>query len=272
LDVNFDASTSTDSDGDALVSYSFEFGDGASATGQPAPTATHRYAAAGSYIASVTVTDARGATSAPATRTVEVTQVTSDTAPDDFSFVERTGVATSVFITSEGKTITGMDAATPIGVNNGQYSLDGGAFTSTAGIINPGQALRVRHVSAGTADTPTESQVTVGTSSVPFRSRTSSLDRTPDAFSFPSQSGVTQDSDVISAPVTLSGFNTGVPVVAGAGQTYSLNGADFTSANGVAHEGDSLRVKHRSSATSAGYTKTTIKVGGVAGSFTTRSR
>ena len=57
LPVNFDASASTDPDGN-IVAYKWNFGDGSSATGK---TASHTYAAAASYTATLTVTDNRGA-------------------------------------------------------------------------------------------------------------------------------------------------------------------------------------------------------------------
>lgn len=53
LQVSTDASGSTDSDG-SIVAYSWDFGDGSSATG---PSATHTYAAGGTYEITLTVTD-----------------------------------------------------------------------------------------------------------------------------------------------------------------------------------------------------------------------
>jgi PKD repeat protein len=65
LDVRFSAE-GTDPDGDSLV-YEWDFGDGGRAFGAQA---THRYATAGEYDATVTVTDPDGATG---TATVHVT-------------------------------------------------------------------------------------------------------------------------------------------------------------------------------------------------------
>ena len=55
LDVNFDASTSTDDGG--IISYSWTFGDDSNSTGV---TTSHNYATAGTYTATLTITDDEG--------------------------------------------------------------------------------------------------------------------------------------------------------------------------------------------------------------------
>lgn len=67
LKVDFDASGSSDPDG-SIVSYAWEFGDNQTGTGQ---TASHTYAAAGSYTVKLTVTDDAGVSSSK-TETVSV--------------------------------------------------------------------------------------------------------------------------------------------------------------------------------------------------------
>ncbi|GEL94977.1 PKD domain-containing protein [Cellulomonas composti] len=68
LNVTVDAAGSSDPDG-TLASYAWSFGDGTTGTGR---TATHTYAAAGTYTVSLTVRDDEGAT---ATTTRSVTAV-----------------------------------------------------------------------------------------------------------------------------------------------------------------------------------------------------
>ncbi len=62
--LTFDGSTSTASTASAtLVTYTFNFGDGTAAVASSTPTTTHSYASAGSYTASLKVTDSLGQTS-----------------------------------------------------------------------------------------------------------------------------------------------------------------------------------------------------------------
>jgi PKD repeat protein len=68
LDLSVDASGSTDSDG-TIASYAWTFGDGGTATG---PTASHTYAAGGTYDVKLTVTDNKG-TATNLTKQVTVT-------------------------------------------------------------------------------------------------------------------------------------------------------------------------------------------------------
>ncbi len=80
LDVAVDGTGSSDPDG-SIASYAWDFGDGATATG---PTATHTYAAAGTYPVTLTVTDDDGATGTTTTDVV-ATDPPDDLAQDAFA-------------------------------------------------------------------------------------------------------------------------------------------------------------------------------------------
>jgi len=86
LVVNFSAAGSTDPEGSSL-SYSWTFGDGTTATGL---TVSKTYQAAGSYAASVLVTDAGGLSSS-ASQTINVTAPVTQTAMSVAS-IQMTGV------------------------------------------------------------------------------------------------------------------------------------------------------------------------------------
>jgi len=74
LNVTFDGSASTDGDG-TIVSYDWNFGDGATGSGA---VVQHTYQSAGTYTATLTVTDNTGAT-ASTTVQVQATQTSSGT-------------------------------------------------------------------------------------------------------------------------------------------------------------------------------------------------
>lgn len=61
LPVNFNAATSSDPDSsDSIASYSFDFGDGSATVTQAGATTSHTYTSAGTYNATVTITDNHG--------------------------------------------------------------------------------------------------------------------------------------------------------------------------------------------------------------------
>lgn len=99
----------------------------------------------------------------------------SDTTPDAFdTFVDQFNVPTTSVRTSNSVTPVGYDAAAAISVSGGdsEYSLDGGAFTNVTGTINPGQSVRVRHTSSGSASTTVTSTLSIGGVTGDFASTT----------------------------------------------------------------------------------------------------
>jgi hypothetical protein len=193
--------------------------------------------------------------------------------PDPFTFAERTGVATRVHVTSEARTLQGLGGAWPIVVDSGgQYRVNAGAWTGAAGQVGAGDAISVRHLSASTPNAATETLLTIGTTDVTFRSVTAAQDRTPDAIAFAAQAGVAPAQAVASEIVLPTGFDVAIPVVPGSGLSYRIAGGAWTGASGTLLPGQSLQVRHTSSATSLGYTRTSLKVGGVVAYFTTRTR
>lgn len=99
-----------------------------------------------------------------------------DTTPAPFSFVDQTGVATNSVITSAPVTITGIDAAAPVTVSGGTYSVGcTETYVASSGTITNGQTVCVRHTSAATAGTRTDTTLTVGGVSDVFTSTTAEV-------------------------------------------------------------------------------------------------
>lgn len=98
-----------------------------------------------------------------------------DTTPNQFMFVDHFGVELSTVVTSAPITVTGINTTTDIEVADGEYNINGGAFTSTPGTVENGDEVRARHTSAADYLTQTDTIVTIGGVSDTFSSRTRSL-------------------------------------------------------------------------------------------------
>lgn len=96
-------------------------------------------------------------------------------------------------------------------------------------------------------------------------------DDVPDQFTFNDESNVERSTVMTSNAVTISGITVSVNIGVSGG-TYSLNGAPFTALQGVAVNGDQVRVRHSSSALYSTPTNTVLTVGTVSDTYTTTTR
>lgn len=107
LVCTFSGASSTDADG-TITSHAWSFGDGTTGSG---PTATHSYAAPGSYTATLTVTDDRGAQASATATVVATTPSTPPIARDDFERTVASGWGTAPvggpWTTSAGASVGG---------------------------------------------------------------------------------------------------------------------------------------------------------------------
>src|SRR5688500_11579374 len=67
-----------------------------------------------------------------------------DTSPAACSFSGQTGATRSSIVTSNSVVISDINGNAPISITGGEYSIDGGAFTSAAGTVANNQTIRVR--------------------------------------------------------------------------------------------------------------------------------
>lgn len=91
----------------------------------------------------------------------------SDTTPDAFSFTAQTDAALSSMATSNGVTVSGIDAAADISIasctgSSCQYNVNNGAWTSTAGTVSSGDVVRVRQISSASNSTTTSLTLDIG--------------------------------------------------------------------------------------------------------------
>jgi hypothetical protein len=91
-----------------------------------------------------------------------------DDEPNPFSFSPVTNVSLSTVVASDTVTITGIDTAVPVSITGGEYSVNGGVFTSALGTVVNGDTISVRQVSASSLATTTTAVLAVGARSAGF--------------------------------------------------------------------------------------------------------
>jgi PKD repeat protein len=146
LVCSFDGSASADSDG-TIASYLWAFGDGTTST---STSPSHTYAAAGTYAASLTVTDDKGATGT-ASSAITVTAASTVLAADAFGRTVSNGLGSAD--TGGAWTLTGATGNFAVGSGVGSMKMPSSGYGLT-GYLNS--------VSASSTD----SQVTFGADKV----------------------------------------------------------------------------------------------------------
>ena len=89
-------------------------------------------------------------------------KVTLDNTPNAFSFTAVEGATPTTWVESEVVEITGINTEVDVTIEGGEYSIDGQPFTSSSGVINNNQSLKVRLQAAEEDHMLTQSTVTIG--------------------------------------------------------------------------------------------------------------
>ncbi len=198
----------------------------------------------------------------------DVRNIAADTTPSVFSFVDQTDVVLNGVTTSTSITVLGVNSATAISVTNGDYSINSGPFTSTAGVVNNGNTVRVRHTSATTVSTATNTTLDIGGVTDVFTSTTISLEDTvPNAFSFTSLVDAAIGTLVVSNAIAVSGL-TSSTVISVSGGEYRINTGSFVSVDGTINSNDTVVMRHITSSNFSTATRTSLTIGGVTGTYT----
>jgi hypothetical protein len=190
-----------------------------------------------------------------------------DTTPDAFSFTDVTSVALNSVQTSNEITVSGINAASPISIVGGTYSINGGTYTSVSGTVTNGQAVTVRLTASASFSTATNATLTIGTVSDTFTATTLVEDTAPDPFDFDDVSNADLSTEYTSDPITVSGINSAAPISV-TGGTYSINGGSFTSSPGTVTNGQQVRARLTSSPDPETGVVATVTIGGISGGFT----
>lgn len=93
---------------------------------------------------------------------VSASFTTNDSTPDAFGFDTLRDVPINTQQTSNAITVSGINTAASIAIQNGEYQLNNGAWTAAAGVVNNGDSVKVRHISGGTYGTAIVTSVQIG--------------------------------------------------------------------------------------------------------------
>lgn len=89
-----------------------------------------------------------------------------------FTFASLTNQPLSTLVYSNTVLISGNTIPVVISITGGQYSINGGAWTSSAGTVNSGDTVQVRQTTSGSYNTTTTATLTVGAYSTGFSAKT----------------------------------------------------------------------------------------------------
>jgi hypothetical protein len=82
--------------------------------------------------------------------------------PAQFNFTDQTDASLNAVITSNTITVTGITSTTPISITGGEYSINGGPYTSADGTVNPEDTVTVQQTSSESHSMTTDATLTIG--------------------------------------------------------------------------------------------------------------
>ncbi|MCW8922514.1 MAG: hypothetical protein OQK69_02625, partial [Gammaproteobacteria bacterium] len=192
--------------------------------------------------------------------------------PAEFSFVDQTDVALDTQVTSNVVTMTDLARDTVITVSGGEYSINGGAYTSARGAVVDNDLVQLRTTSSGSSNMTVDVTLTVGSVSDTFSVTTAAApDTTPDLFSFTDQTNLGLNKLVVSDPITVTGINTTTSISVTGGE-YNINGSGYTSIPGSVDNGDVVTVRHTTAPTDQTTVNTNLDIGGVVDTFSSTTQ
>jgi len=201
--------------------------------------------------------------------TVLSTSTAADSIPDAFAFTAQTNSPLGTVVTSNNITVQGITGYSTATATNGTFSIGcTGSFVTSSTYITNGTELCVRHTTSSQYGTIVTTTLSIGGVSANFASTTIPADLTPDAFSLTAQTNAALNTLVNSNTFTVSGIN-GAAAISVTGGEYSVGCTTpaFTTAAGTVASGQTVCVRHTTSAQYSTSVTTTLTIGGVAASF-----
>lgn len=154
-----------------------------------------------------------------------------------------------------------------VSTTSGSFTVNSnaGSFTIPAVADSTTEGTETYTISIRTGST---SGTVVATSTLTiYDTSTTPADTTPDQFTFTDQTNVALSTTITSNTITVSGINAAATISV-VGGTYSINGGAYTSSSGTITNGQTVSVRHTSSASYSTATNTTLTIGGISDIFT----
>jgi hypothetical protein len=131
--------------------------------------------------------------------------IVADATPEAFGFTARLNVPLLTRALSNAVTLAGVTAPVPISVLNGEYSIDGSAFTTLPGTISPGQTIRLRVTSSASFGTTVTGTLTIGGASGVFMVTTQSAAQVQSSTSVEASANPSVTGQSVTFTVTVTG-------------------------------------------------------------------
>lgn len=193
--------------------------------------------------------------------------VAPDTTPKTFTFTPQTDVLRNAVVISNTATISGINTATNVKITNGEYAIGSSDdFVSADGTITNGQSIKVRINAPDDFDETQAAELDVGGVKATFSVTTEKQDTEPKAFTFNPVIDAQFDSEHASGEITVEDINDTTAISIANGK-YSINGDDFTEAEGTVNLSDKIFVKGVAASTTDTTKDITLTIGGVPGVF-----
>jgi hypothetical protein len=187
--------------------------------------------------------------------------------PSPFSFTPLINVDPSSAQVSNSITVASTDVPAPISVSaGGQYSINGGAFTSVPGVVSPGAQVQVQLIAASGFSTSDSAVLTIGGVSSTFTVTTGAQPVLQGGFT--PVTGAVPGSTQTSNAITVTGITNPAPISVSSGSEYSINGGPFTSAPGAVQSGDQVAVQMIAPSTYNTTASAVVTIGGITSTYT----
>jgi len=200
-----------------------------------------------------------------------------DITPDPFNVKDKADVTPDTIINAISIIVTGINAPAPVTVSGApisEFLTNTDPTWRTTGFVNNDEPLRVRHRSAAAPNTVATTTLCIGPKYAPvcdtYNTTTADgADTTPNAFSFPPKTELELGVQVISQAVGITGFAADSPATINVGE-FQIGGGPWITA-GMVPPNSNIRIRHTTSSNSLGTVTSTLTVGGVSGSFVSKT-